>query len=161
MSNFNRDDALAWSRYTEVDGQERRDTSAPLQPSKSCRRQHECIIVAGVQFPEPGIQVAANREERRRRREVHELGNPSDAARADSGRLSQLLPDAVDVLLVAVSGAEHYRITWILSRQYSRDLEPFRKNRRHVLAAVNGEVDFTGKQRIFDFFHEQALATDF
>ena len=110
LSNFDCDDALPWRRHTEIDRQQRRDARAALQSSKSSRGQHECIIVAGVQFPQAGIQIAANRQERRRRREVHELGNPANAARADSRRFSERLPDSIDLLVSTLSGGQHDRV---------------------------------------------------
>ena len=55
---------------------------------------------------------------------------------------------------------ENDRVARILAWQHAGDLEPVRKKRRHVLAAVNGEIDLASQQRILDFFHEQALAAD-
>jgi len=160
LPNLDCDDALSRRRHAEFDGQECRDASAPLQSSKSSRGQHESIIVAGVQFPEARIQIAAHRQECRRRREVHELGDSPDAARTDSRRASERLPDSIDLLFRTLSGRQHDCVPWIFSRQHAGDLEPLREQCRHVFAAVNGEVHLAGEQRILDFLHEQALAAD-
>ena len=58
------------------------------------------------------------------------------------------------------AGRENDRVPRILARQHAADLEPVRQDRRHVLAAVDGEVDLAGEQRVFDFLHEQPLAAD-
>ena len=55
---------------------------------------------------------------------------------------------------------KHDRVARILAREHAADLESVRKQRRHVLAAVNGEVDVAGQQGVLDFFHEQPLAPD-
>src|SRR5258708_420209 len=49
----------------------------------------------------------------------------------------------------------------IFARKHARDGEPLRQDRRHVLAAVDGEIDFVTQQRVLYFFHEQAVAADF
>ena len=42
----------------------------------------------------------------------------------------------------------------------ARQRQPVGQHRRHVLAAVHGEVDVAGQQRVLDFLDEQALAAD-
>jgi hypothetical protein len=50
---------------------------------------------------------------------------------------------------------------WILSWQHTRDAQAVRQNGGHVLAAVDGEVDVVAEQRVFDFLHEEPLASCF
>jgi hypothetical protein len=48
----------------------------------------------------------------------------------------------------------------ILARQYRPELEALGQDGRHVLAAVDGEVDVAGEQRVLDLLHEQPLAAN-
>src|SRR5439155_16479013 len=45
-------------------------------------------------------------------------------------------------------------------RKHARDRESLRQDRRHVLAAVDREIDLVAQQRVLDFLHEEALAAD-
>src|SRR5581483_8215363 len=56
---------------------------------------------------------------------------------------------------------ENDRVERFLARKHTRDGQTVGENRRHVLAAVNGEIDLVPQQRLLDFLHEQALAADF
>ena len=56
---------------------------------------------------------------------------------------------------------QHQRVPRIFPLQHGADVESVGQDRRHVLAAVNGEVDVAAEQRIFDLLHEQPLAADF
>ena len=49
----------------------------------------------------------------------------------------------------------------VFSRQYGTERQAFGKHRRHVLAAVDGEIDRAGEECIFELLDEQALATCF
>ena len=63
LTDLDGNDALTGCRYADLNGQQRRDTRSPFQASQARRGQHECIIVASIQFPEAGIKVASNRQE--------------------------------------------------------------------------------------------------
>ena len=63
LSNLDGNDALTRCRHAELDWEQGGDARSPIQTSKSGCGQHECIIVAGVQFPEPRIEVSSNRQE--------------------------------------------------------------------------------------------------
>jgi hypothetical protein len=49
----------------------------------------------------------------------------------------------------------------IFAGQHTSDDQPIRKHGRHVLAAVNGQIDVGVQQRILDLFDEQSLAARF
>jgi hypothetical protein len=55
----------------------------------------------------------------------------------------------------------HQRVSWIFALEDSTNVEPFGQHGRHVLAAVDGQVDITAQQRIFNFLDEQPFAPDF
>jgi hypothetical protein len=86
------------------------------------------------------------------------LRDSAHAARSDPRCGTKCKSDAVQVLLDIVTCGQHERVARILARQYPCDGEPLRKQCRHIFAAVNGEVDLAGEQRILNFLHEQAFA---
>jgi hypothetical protein len=47
----------------------------------------------------------------------------------------------------------------ILAGKDAGDPESQRKDRRHVLAAVDRQIDLAVQQRVLDLFHEEALST--
>ncbi len=160
MPDFDCNDPLTRCWHAEIDRQQGGDTRAPFQTSKSSRCQHECIIVAGVQFPEPRIEVPSNREEPAGRRECRKLRDSPYAARADPGCTAQLPSHEIEFLLGILSCRQHERVARILSREHAGDFQSFRKERWHVLAAVDGEVYVAGKEGVLDFLDEESLASD-
>ena len=57
--------------------------------------------------------------------------------------------------------ADTRRVPGIFALEHGADVEPVGQHRRHVLAAVHGEIDVAAEQRVLDFLHEQPLAADF
>src|SRR4030095_15174925 len=55
---------------------------------------------------------------------------------------------------------QDHRIASIFAWQYTGDTESLGKNHRHVLAAVDGEIDLAVAQGILDFLDEETLAAD-
>ena len=55
---------------------------------------------------------------------------------------------------------QHERVPRIFALEHRADLEPVGQQRRHVLAAVHGEIDVAAEQRVLDFLHEEPLAAD-
>ena len=57
-------------------------------------------------------------------------------------------------------GRKHDRVVRILARQHGGDAQAVGQDGRHVLAAVDGEIDLVAEQRVLDFLDEQPLAAD-
>ena len=55
---------------------------------------------------------------------------------------------------------QHQGVSGIFALEHRAHLESLGQHRGHVLAAVNGQVDVAGQQRVLDFLHEQALSAD-
>jgi hypothetical protein len=60
-----------------------------------------------------------------------------------------------------ISLGQHDRIVRVLARQDAGYREPVREDRRHVLAAVDREIDFAIEQRVLDLLDEKPLAAGF
>src|SRR6185503_14101254 len=59
-----------------------------------------------------------------------------------------------------ISPTQDQRVPGVLPRKRRRDRESVRQDRRHVLRAVDGEIDLACQQRVLDFLDEESLATD-
>ncbi len=57
-------------------------------------------------------------------------------------------------------GRKHQRIAWILALENGADIQAIGQHRRHVFAAVNGEIDVAAEKGLFNFLDEQPLAAD-
>ena len=86
-----------------------------------------------------------------------QLRDPSHAAGADTGSDPRT---GTGVRPRNRRGRQHERVSWILAFQNRAHLEPFGQERRHVLAAVNREVDVAAEQCVLDFLDEQPLAAN-
>ena len=49
----------------------------------------------------------------------------------------------------------------VFTGRHTENFETVRRCRRHILHAVNGEIDLPAQEGIFDFFDEQPLTADF
>ncbi len=90
-----------------------------------------------------------------------QLRDAAHAARADSRPLADGGDERLDGgQRRPVSPGQDQRVARVFAGQHRGDVEAVRQDRRHVLAAVHGEVDLAAQQRVLDFLHEQPLAAD-
>jgi hypothetical protein len=161
FSDLNGYDALAGSRHTDLHRQESRNALSAIEAPQSGRREHQSIIVARVQFPEPRVEVAANREKLSGRSKRGKLRYAANAAGSNARCVSQRRTDRIDILRSFSTGAKDDRIARVLSGKNSGDRQSFGQKGWHVLAAVNSKIDLARKQGVLDLFHEETLASDF
>ena len=130
--------------------------------------QHERVVFAGVELAQPRIEVAANRSKRGARKQSRKLRRPPDAARADARRAAKpRRSSSIDVAACSVCAFEPSTVggqdNGVARHPHAaapRRCEVLGKYDRHVLAAVDGEIDLAGEQRVLDFLHEQSLAAN-
>ena len=142
------------------------------EPAQPGGREHQRVVARRVELPQPRVEVAADRREPRPGKQPRELRDAPDAARADRRRAAQQRDEIVErvdgpakLTLVDVVAACSRTGSTTASRGSSRGstppiARPSGSTRRHVLAAVHGEIDLAAQQRVFDFLDEQPLAAD-
>ena len=114
-----------------------------------------------VQFSQPCVQVSAYGTEPCAGKQPSQLCDTAHAARADGWRLAQMCDELVDrSRLHSGRARQNNRIERILPRQDGGNGQTCRQDRRHVLAAVHGQIDLMSQERILDFFDEQPFAAD-
>ena len=120
------------------------------EPDEPGAREHDGVALAFVHLAEPGVDVAAHRDDLEIGTRRAKADCPTQAARADLGALGELLETAV------LRRDEH--ITGILSRRDAGDEEAGGKYARHVLDGVHGKIGAALEEGLLDLLHEEALA---
>ena len=151
------DDALPRRGHALLDRHRGRDARAETEPAQSCRGEHQQIVVAGVELAEPRVEIPAHVQELGGGKPLPQLRDPPHAAGADARHRQAAGLWTLD--LWTMTGSTSASLGSSRSST-ARHLEPVGKHRRHVLAAVHGEIDVAAEQRILDFLHEQPLAAD-
>ena len=155
------DDALPWRRHALFDRQGQRDARAEAQPPQACGGQHEQIVARLRRASAAGCRDCRECSRTRRPETSLRAARSDGRCRCQYGRLTAAPRDVVEASRPrSRRTGQHERISRILALQHRADVEPLGQHRRHVLAAVNGEVDVAAEQRIFDFLDEQPLAAD-
>ncbi len=158
-ANLERDDALSGRRHAGLRRQRHGDAIAEAEAFQPRRGEHEEVVVAAIELPQPRVHVAPDARERRAVHERAELGDPPDAAGADArGRAERRQQFRQRPRRGAVR--QHERVAGIRPRQRGRHGEAVRQHRRHVLGAVYRDVDLVAQQRVLQLLDEEALAAD-
>ena len=122
------------------------------QPLHPRRRQNDAGEVFRFDFLQTCVDIAAQRNDLYVRQDGFDLRAAAKRPGADLRAFGHKLH--LD------SAARHQYIPYILAFQNSRKLKPFRDFSRHVLHAVDGQIDGAGKKRLFNFLDERALSSD-
>jgi hypothetical protein len=137
-------------RFVEVLG----DAMHQSEPPDAGGRQNDRIEFFGriIQFSQAGVHIAPQRYDLDIGACTAQLCCPPQAAGADSGGKGQLHKWRVLSRNENVGG--------IFTRGDWSDTKPLRQVGRHVLHAVDRQVDSTLQESLFDFFDEKSLAAD-
>src|SRR4029453_9975439 len=79
------DDALSGSRYALLDRHRGRNARAKSEPPQPSRREHEHVVVAGIELTQSRIEIPANVQKLSVRKTLLQLCDPPNAAGADTG----------------------------------------------------------------------------
>jgi hypothetical protein len=135
-----------------------------LQSLQPRRREDDGVELAVIEFPQPRIEIAADRCEVSARKQPRELCAAANAARPDAWRASERTHDVFDAAPDggSASASRIGRIT--ASRASSRGstapISSPRAARQACPCCCERPVDVALEQRVLDFLHEQPLAAD-
>ena len=121
------------------------------EPVKPGGRQHDGVETAFIEFAEPCVDVASNRNELKIRTRGAKLRLSAKTACADYCVLRKLLKRIC-------AGASNEHIARVFAFAYRADLQPCGKLGRQVLETVDGNVDSTSRDRVFEFLGEETFA---
>jgi hypothetical protein len=168
--NLHGDDALPWRGYGCRNREHRGNARALLKPNETGGCENQRVVVPSVELAQARAEVAADWNEAGVWEQTGELRRPSHAARTDTWLVSEqrheffyrhplrgrvrLQPDLPN------ASRQDHRVASILACQHSGDPKSLGKNHRHVLAAVDREIDFAFDQGILDFLDEETLAAN-
>src|SRR5262249_15304747 len=122
------------------------------KPFESSCRENDSIELAGIQFAEACIDIAAKRQQIEGRESMTQLDLTSQAACPDRCSGTQLLK-------FGSLGQEG--VARIFAFRNRAKIDAVRKLERDVLKAVNREIDAAVEKRLVQFLCEQTLSTDF
>src|SRR5262245_910754 len=111
-------------------------------------RQNDSIKLAGAEFTQPGIDVAAKCDEFQSRESMPQLDLAAKTAGSDAGASREFMKHRS-------IGDE--RIARIFTFGNGGEVHAVGKLKRDVLQAVYGQIDATVEERFVDFFREQTL----
>ena len=129
--------------------------NAFLKPKafKARRGQDSCLDFSLFKLPESGVHISPEWHNLKVTTYCEQLGCPSQAAGPYSCPLGQILDCLIFYGDKGVPG--------ILSLWESRKHKPFWQFSGDVFHTMNCQIDCFSEERLFDFFHEQRLSTDF
>src|SRR2546425_1528190 len=96
FTGFDRHRALARRRHTRGGRQRHRDARGEAKTPQSGSRQNERIILAGVEFSEPRVEVAPDGDESRAGKDARQLRHTTHASGPNSGRLPEMRDELID-----------------------------------------------------------------
>jgi hypothetical protein len=120
------------------------------KPPQTSLGEQDGVIVAVHQLAQAGVDVAADGRERQVGPGGPEEGHPPRAAGADPGAMGQLVKRP--------SVGRDQRIARVLAAGDGHQVQPGRRPRRHVLEAVDRQVDRAAEQGRFELLDEDARA---
>ena len=159
--DLRRNDTLTRGRNAPVDRNRRRDTGTEPEAPQPGAGQDDGLVAAAVELADARVDVAANRNECRGRKERSQLRHPAHAAGADRDRGPRRHPSGRRPRLHGRSGAASRSTS--ASRGSSRgrqadNISPSGSTDRQILGAVHADVDPSLEQRLLELLHELALA---
>ena len=151
-SNLDAQGSLTSRRQQKVFRQVLGDPVFEAKPVDACSSQDNAIQIVFIQFFQAGVQVPAKRNDIQIRSVMEKLGGPAKTAGADAGTGFQVFEAE------PLAGDQNIkRIFPLRNRAYT---EAWRYIPRHILHAVNGDINATVQKRFFDFLNKQPLAAD-
>src|SRR6266852_1564849 len=153
VANFDCQGALSSGGGHHFHGDDLPNQLRLAQTVQARGRQNDGIVVAGFEFVQARIHIAAERVNLKIWTKHLQLGLTAQAAGTNSGPQRQRF-DAGEL-----HGTKN--VAWIFAGGNSGNFEIRRQFRGQVFQAVHGEVNPVFDQGLFDFLGEHALGADF
>ncbi len=151
-SAFKAERSLSDGREGELGGKKLPDPVGEAQPDKAGCGKDDGVDLPLVEFFEPGTDISPEGLESEVRSLVSELGHAPKRGGADSGAGGQGGKGGE-------SGGDQ-SIPRILPSEDGADDKAVGKKGRHILHAVDGEIDRSRDERLLDLLDEESLASD-
>lgn len=123
------------------------------QPLQARTGQKGSIHLACFKFSQTGIDIAAIHHHLNVRAQTPDQRLTAQRRRADHSALRQIHEP--------LGGATDEGVARVFAFEKDGKMQAFRQNSWHILGRMNGEVNASVLQRLFDFFGEKPLAADF
>src|SRR5437764_11121670 len=123
------------------------DLGAETEAVEPAGREDDGVEAALTAFPQPRVDVPAERLDRELGLEREQLRSPSDRGGSDPHTPPK-------------PGGAAERVARILALEVRPDRKPFRVRRGHVLRGMDGDVDPAGEERLLDLLDEHAPRAD-